>query len=92
MLERLEDERRESARRALRAQEAERRRVARELHDELGQTMTGVLLRIDEAIRSPESADLEEAREDARRSLDDVRRIARDLRPTRSPSSGSTAR
>ena len=43
--------------------------------------MTGVLLRIDEAIRAPEAADLEEAREDARRSLDDVRRIARDLRP-----------
>ena len=43
--------------------------------------MTGVLLRIDEAIRAPEDADLEEAREDVRRSLDDVRRIARDLRP-----------
>ena len=43
--------------------------------------MTGVLLRIDEAIRVPEAADLEEAREDVRRSLDDVRRIARDLRP-----------
>jgi len=81
MLERLEDERRESGRRALRAQEAERRRIARELQDELGQTMTGVLLRIDEAIRAPEDADLEEAREDVRRSLDDVRRIARDLRP-----------
>jgi two-component system sensor histidine kinase UhpB len=81
MLGRLEDERRESGRRALRAQEAERRRIARELHDELGQTMTGVLLRIDEAIRTPEAADLEEAREDVRRSLDDVRRIARDLRP-----------
>jgi two-component system, NarL family, sensor histidine kinase UhpB len=81
MLQRLEDERRESARRALRAQEAERRRVARELHDELGQTMTGVLLRIDEAIRTPQAADLEEAREDARHSLEEVRRIARDLRP-----------
>jgi two-component system, NarL family, sensor histidine kinase UhpB len=81
MLRRLEDERRESGRRALRAQEGERRRVARELHDELGQTMTGVLLRIDEAIRAPELADLEEAREDVRRSLDAVRRIARDLRP-----------
>ena len=81
MLERLENERRDSARRALRAQEAERLRLARELHDELGQSMTGVLLRIDAAIRAPSTADLDEAREEARRSLDDVRRIARDLRP-----------
>jgi two-component system sensor histidine kinase UhpB len=76
MLERLENERRDSARRALRAQEAERRRLARELHDELGESMTGVLLRIDAAIRAPSTADLDEAREEARRSLDDVRRIA----------------
>jgi two-component system, NarL family, sensor histidine kinase UhpB len=81
MLERLENERRDSARRIVRAQEAERRRVARELHDELGQSLTGVLLQIDQAIRTPNEADLEEAREGARRSLDDVRRIARDLRP-----------
>jgi two-component system sensor histidine kinase UhpB len=81
MLERLENERRDSARRIVRAQEAERRRVARELHDELGQSLTGVLLQIDQAIRAPDEADLEEAREGARRSLDDVRRIARDLRP-----------
>jgi two-component system, NarL family, sensor histidine kinase UhpB len=81
MLDRLETERRDSARRAVRAQEAERRRVARELHDELGQSLTGVLLQIDHAIREPDEADLEEAREGARRSLEDVRRIARDLRP-----------
>ena len=81
MLERLENERRDSARRAVRAQEAERRRLARELHDELGQSLTGVLLHIDQAIRTPRTSDLEEAREGARRSLDDVRRIARDLRP-----------
>jgi two-component system sensor histidine kinase UhpB len=81
MLERLENERRESARRAVRAQEAERRRLARELHDELGQSLTGVLLQIDQAIRTPRAADLEDAREGARRTLDDVRRIARDLRP-----------
>jgi len=81
MLERLENERRDSARRAVGAQEAERRRLARELHDELGQSLTGVLLQIDQAIRTPETGDLEEAREGARRSLDDVRRIARDLRP-----------
>jgi two-component system, NarL family, sensor histidine kinase UhpB len=81
MLGRLEHERRESARRAVRAQEEERRRVARELHDELGQSLTGVLLQIDEAIRAPDQQVLEEAREGARRSLEDVRRIARDLRP-----------
>ena len=81
MLERLETERRDSARRAVGAQEAERRRLARELHDELGQSLTGVLLQIDQAIRTPQAADLEEAREGARRSLEDVRRIARNLRP-----------
>lgn len=84
MLDRLETERRESARRALAAQEEERRRVARELHDELGQVLTGVLLLMDEASKA--SADrageaLEEGREAARASIEEVRRIVRDLRP-----------
>jgi two-component system sensor histidine kinase UhpB len=81
MLERLEDERRDSARRAVLAQEAERRRVARELHDELGQTLTGVLLQTDALARDPSATAIEQAREDARRGLEQVRRIARDLRP-----------
>ena len=49
MLERLEDERRESSGRVLAAQEAERLRIARELHDELGQTLTAVALRAEHA-------------------------------------------
>jgi two-component system sensor histidine kinase UhpB len=84
MLDRIETERRESARRALAAQEQERQRMARELHDELGQILTGVLLLMDEASKaSPERARevLEEAREAARGSIEDVRRIVRDLRP-----------
>jgi two-component system, NarL family, sensor histidine kinase UhpB len=84
MLDRTETERRESARRALAAQEDERRRVARDLHDELGQTLTGVLLLLDEASRgrAPREAEaLEEAREAARAAIDEVRRIVRDLRP-----------
>ena len=84
MLERLETERRESGRRALRAQEAERLRVARGLHDEVGQVLTGVLLQLD-SLRSSEEAtrerDIDETRESVRQALEEVRRIARELRP-----------
>ena len=44
MLDRLEQERRESGRLALAAPEGERKRVAGDLHDEVGQAMTGVFL------------------------------------------------
>src|SRR4051812_44932465 len=59
MLDRLETERRESGHRALVAEEAERRRVAAELHDEIGQRLTALLLQIERLSRSasPESSD-----------------------------------
>src|SRR5205085_5951118 len=44
MLERLQAERREATGRVLRAQEAERLRIAQELHDQVGQELTAVLL------------------------------------------------
>jgi two-component system, NarL family, sensor histidine kinase UhpB len=71
MLERLETERRESGRRALQAQEAERRRIAGGLHDEVGQVLTGVLLQLDD----------DETKQAVRQALEEVRRIARELRP-----------
>jgi two-component system sensor histidine kinase UhpB len=83
MLDRIETERRESAHRALAAQEAERLRIARELHDEVGQTLTAVALLAERAAGElPTQAQaLEEIVDTVHHSLDDVRRIARELRP-----------
>ncbi|WP_232075999.1 HAMP domain-containing sensor histidine kinase [Phytohabitans suffuscus] len=84
MLDRLEAERATSAARALSAQEGERRRIARELHDEVGQTLTAVVLELKRvADRAPEPlrGDLLQARETTRDGLDEIRRIARRLRP-----------
>ena len=84
MLDRLENARQEAARTAVAAQEAERLRVARELHDEIGQTLTAVLIQAeraadgDPALASGELARVAGAVHD---SLDEVRRIARELRP-----------
>ncbi len=84
MLARLEEERRLSSARAVSAQEEERRRVARELHDHVGQVLTGVLLQVQQVARSvPEATrpDVEELSVAVREALEDVRRIARELRP-----------
>ena len=84
MLERLENARREAARTALVAQEAERLRVARELHDEIGQTLTAVTIQAERAADGdPEVASraLRDVADAVRDSLDEVRRIARELRP-----------
>jgi len=84
MLDRLEDERRHSGRRALAAQESERRRLARELHDEIGQTLTGVVLQLEAVQRMvPEAFQdaIGDAQEIARAGVEDMREIARGLRP-----------
>jgi two-component system sensor histidine kinase UhpB len=84
MLDRLEDERRSSGRRALTAQENERSRLARELHDEIGQTLTGVVLQLEalQRLAPPElHAGISEAQETARGGVEDMREIARGLRP-----------
>jgi two-component system sensor histidine kinase UhpB len=84
MLERLERERHQSGWDALKAQENERKRVAQELHDEVGQALTAVMLQIGRLAKGAPSDlgdELNEALETTRASLEDVRRIARQLRP-----------
>jgi two-component system, NarL family, sensor histidine kinase UhpB len=84
MRDRLQSERRRSGRRALEAQEQERKRVAQELHDEIGQSLTAVKLQLSRlGPRLPPvlQPDLDEAIAEVDRSLGDVRRIATRLRP-----------
>jgi two-component system sensor histidine kinase UhpB len=84
MVARLEEERRESRRGALAAQEAERVRIARGLHDEVGQILTGVLLQLGslaDADAAHRRHELEEAKQATREALEEVRRIAHELRP-----------
>jgi two-component system sensor histidine kinase UhpB len=84
MLDRLESERRASWQRAIDAQEGERLRVAQELHDEIGQSLTALKLLLSRASKgTPEErrAVLAEATQITEQTLGEVREIARRLRP-----------
>jgi two-component system, NarL family, sensor histidine kinase UhpB len=84
MLARLEYERGTSAAAALEATEAERRRIAQELHDEIGQSLTVVLLGLKRVVdRAPADLrdDLRMIQDSTRLALEEVRGTARRLRP-----------
>jgi two-component system, NarL family, sensor histidine kinase UhpB len=85
MLDRLEEERRQASEAVLRAQEAERARLARDLHDEANQSLTGVLLRlraIEEDAPAELQGELRETAEAASLAMDELLRLARELRPS----------
>jgi len=85
MLARLEQERAGAGRAVLRAQEDERARVARDLHDECNQALTAVLLRLGATAQHapPELAgELRETQAVASRAMDELLRLAHELRPT----------
>jgi signal transduction histidine kinase len=77
---------------------AERNRIAREIHDGLSQSLTGVLLQIEAAdgvlVESPAAAHghLDRARTWARHGLAEARRAVRTLRPSSIRSLASLAR
>jgi two-component system sensor histidine kinase UhpB len=84
MLLRLRAERREATGRVLAGQEAERLRIAQELHDQVGQELTAVLLllsRIEARVPEQLRPSLRDVQNSVRTALEDVRRIAIELRP-----------
>lgn len=84
MLARLREERRAGARAALLAQERERLRIARSLHDEAGQTLTAVALQIERVASDESEADrarMAAIAGEVHETLDEIRRISRELRP-----------
>ncbi len=77
---------RDALQRVVSAQELERRRLARELHDETGQALTSILLGLRglEEVKDEQTlrASVAEVRDLVRSTLQDVRRLAVELRPT----------
>jgi two-component system, NarL family, sensor histidine kinase UhpB len=85
LLKRIDEERRRSGKLVLKAQEAERRRIARDLHDEVNQALTAVMLRL-EALSQDLPADHREhvgqLKDLTGQAMDELLRLARQLRPT----------
>ena len=84
MLDRLETERSQASAQRLADQEEERGRIARELHDGIGQSLTAVLLglrRLVDRAPAPLREDVADLQEVTRSALDEVREVAGRLRP-----------
>jgi two-component system sensor histidine kinase UhpB len=94
MLARIDAERRRSGRLVLRAQEEERRRLARDLHDEVNQSLTAILLRLEAINQSaPPGVDeeLAEVKRLVNQAMDELLKLARQLRPSALDDHGLTS-
>src|SRR5204863_3242524 len=86
LLGRIEAERRRSGRLVLRAQEEERKRLARDLHDEVNQALTAILLRLQALMQDAPSPEVERELSQLKglvnQAMDELLQLARQLRPT----------
>ncbi|MGK2878034.1 MAG: histidine kinase [Solirubrobacterales bacterium] len=85
MIERLEDERMAKVQATVEAQESERARVARDLHDEANQALTAVILRLQAAEEDapPDlAAQIHDAKTLAGQAMEELLQVVRRLRPT----------
>lgn len=84
----MQEELRHLSRQLLSAQEEERRKISRELHDVIAQTLTGINVRL-AALKSESAASMKDLQKKitstqrlVEKSVDIVHRFARELRPT----------
>jgi two-component system sensor histidine kinase UhpB len=85
LLDRIEDERRRSGKLVMRAQEGERRRLARDLHDEVNQALTAILLRLEALAQEGPPGQADEVTELKRlvnQAMEELLNLARQLRPS----------
>src|SRR3954451_14601367 len=85
LLQGIEAERRRRGQAVLRAQEEERRRLARDLHDEVNQALTAMLLRLEALAQdapAERAAEVAELKRLAGEAMEELLNLARQLRPT----------
>jgi two-component system, NarL family, sensor histidine kinase UhpB len=85
MLDRLEAERLQAGRAVLRGQEQERQRIAQDLHDEVNQALTAILLRLEATLGDAPHGlrpELQETKQLVNQAMDELLHLARQLRPT----------
>jgi two-component system, NarL family, sensor histidine kinase UhpB len=84
MLGRIDEERKRSGKLVLRAQEEERRRLARDLHDEVNQALTAILLRLEALSHAAPSVggEVAELKKLVNQAMAELLHLARQLRPT----------
>jgi two-component system, NarL family, sensor histidine kinase UhpB len=85
LLEGIEAERRRRGQLVLRAQEEERGRLARDLHDEVNQALTAILLRLEALAHdapSERTAEVAELKRLVNKAMEELLNLARQLRPS----------
>jgi two-component system sensor histidine kinase UhpB len=85
LLDRIEEDRRRSGTLVMRAQEEERRRLARDLHDEVNQSLTAILLRLEALAQDtpPErTGEVAELKRLVNQAMEELLNLARHLRPS----------
>jgi two-component system sensor histidine kinase UhpB len=85
LLDRIEEERRRSGQLVMRAQEEERRRLARDLHDEVNQALTAILLRLEALAQDApreRNGEVSELKRLVNQAMDELLNLARQLRPS----------